>query len=131
MEENYEKNMIERAKKELKTTNLILQYQSIYGDKISVDGINYFNSIKGVKILSHNIVIADYFFDGKQLYYYTKITNITVIKDLVDLLNNRAGYLKYKIPARLLTRFENYKNAVDPDCDLSDFEIACMFELDR
>lgn len=129
MKEVYEKNMLEKGIKELKLKmGIATKVVPVFGEKISIDGINYFNSIVGIKVLSHDIEIGTYLFDKKTLYTNHKAShNICIAKDQVDLINNFVGYEKYHIKNNILVAFEKFKDEVDPNCNMSDYEIACMF----
>lgn len=130
MKDIYTKGVLERAAKELKTEGTMLSVEvHETGEKITVDGINYFDSIISVAVISHNTVIAIYDLNTKKLRYCTNISNIVVIKELVDFLNRFHGAEVYKLNKRSqerLLNLESAKEELDPNCDMSDFEIAEM-----
>ena len=128
MKEMYMKGLIENVKNDLKINNSLLTLRlREAAAKITLDGINYIESIKSFDVVCNDVVIAYYDIETKKIYYYNNITNIVVVKQLVDFLNNYNGYEKYKLTKNAqnkLLKLEKSKDEIDPDCNLSDFEIA-------
>lgn len=130
MKEKYEENMMKKIEEDMKLNKkFYITTEPIYGEKISIDTLEYFDEVIGIKIYAYNTEIASYDYKKKNISFRTTIHNIMVVKALVDLLNDFTGYEKYKIKDKFLIDFENYKEEVDSECNLSDYEIACMYEL--
>lgn len=132
MKEEYEKNIIEKIKKEVKLQEeYYISVEPIYGEKISIDTIEYFNSIIGIKIYAYGNEVASYDFMKKILYSKRYIQNIELCRIKNKIVNDFLGYKKYDIKRKYLIDFENFKNEIDSNCNLTDYEISCIYELNR
>ena len=130
MKESYEKNMIEKIEKDMRLNKKhYMRIEPIYGEKISIDAVEYFNSIVGIKVYAYDTEIASYDYIKKVLTHRNNIRNIEICKAQVQVLNDFLQYEKYYIKDKVLTAFEKYKDEVDADCNMSDYEIACMYEF--
>lgn len=130
MKESYEKNMIEKIEKDMRLNKKhFMRIEPIYGDKISIDAVEYFNSIVGIKVYAYDTEIASYDYIKKVLTHRNNIRNIEICKAQVQVLNDFLQYEKYYIKNKVLASFEKYKDEVDADCNMSDYEIACMYEF--
>lgn len=135
MKEMYYENLMSRVKEELKfnknSSFLSLEVAEV-GDKVTIDGINYFDSIRSFHILSHGTPIAIYYIDEKKLKYFPYQNNIIVTKDMINFLNNyyekELFVLNNKGKNRLLL-LESKKEELDPECALSDYEISLMMNF--
>ena len=128
-EEEYIKNMIEKGKKEINfKDNLDVEVKAWFGEKkITIDGINYFNIVKGIIVLSHKVEIGRYDFEKGNLERPVRVDNIIVAKDMVNLLNDFVGYEKYGIKEKEMKKFEKFKlNYKD---NMSDYEIGELFSM--
>ena len=130
MKEQYTKNMIEKIKKELRLNmSNFIRLEPIFGSKISIDAVEYFDSVVGVKIYAHDVEIASYDYIKKILYSKRHIQNIELCRIKNEIVNDFVQYKKYAIKDKYLKDFEAFKDEVDSNCNMSDYELACMYEL--
>lgn len=132
-EKEYESNMIQKAQDELHyNKGLGLTFEVVRGEeRMTIDGRNYFNNIVGVMIFSHEYPIAKYMFDKKTLYHKLRSRNLMVIKDFCSLVNSFVGYERMSIKYEVEADFEQFKDEVDPECAMSDYEIAQMYNYNK
>lgn len=135
MEKEYLEGIMNRIKKDLKIDKLdiILSLEvAEVGDKITIDGLHYFDSIKSIYIMSHNTPIAIYYIDDKKLKYYPYQNNIIITNDMIKFLNNyyeKEIFVLNNRGKNKLSLLEIKKEELDPECVLSDYEISLMMNI--
>jgi hypothetical protein len=99
MREAYENNIIEKAKKEMKILFEHLKFEvSKYGDKITLDGVEYFNKIEEIVVKYGGYDVVYYNVEKKQMYCPKKIRNLEASKYTIKIVNNYAGREIIKMP---------------------------------
>lgn len=123
---DYEKIMIEQCEKAINFKGSVgITIAPVYAERITIDGINYFNRVKGIRIIYHDIEIASYDLDTKKLTYLTRHSNIAVLQEVIYLLNNFVGYKKYHLNNKKEKAFNQFIEQVDGG--LSNYELGEMF----
>ena len=131
----YEEMILKNLKERLKMEYCYEMRISKYGDKITLDGMNFFNEISEVEILSHNEVIIKYDLKNKK-FRIRKVDNVILEKDIINFLNHYVGseiYFLGKEGKKRLIEIEEKKDEIyemEGSCDLSDYEVSqlLMFE---
>ena len=126
MYKDYLESVIKRARKDLKASNIYEIKESKKGDKITIDGKNYFGSIVSVDIYYKGCLIAEYNIEKKELYKLVSSNNIDVLERACDLYNGFVGYNKYEVKYKELGKYLRYKE--DLDEGLSDKECWEMYK---
>lgn len=126
---DYEMTQIDRAKKDLKFKGGVgITFDFIRGDdNMTIDGKNYFKNIIGVIIKCYDHEIGRYMFGKTLSIPSSPPTNIAVLQEMVNLVNNYVGFEHFKIKDNIILGFDNYKDMVDSDCNMSDYEIGEMY----
>lgn len=99
MREVYENNIIEKSKKEMKILFDHLKFEVYkYGDKITLDGVEYFNKIEEIVVKYGGYDVVYYNVEKKQISYPKKIRNLEASKYTIKIINNYAGREVIKMP---------------------------------
>lgn len=99
MKEVYEKNILERVKKELKIEDEILKLEvESYGEKITIDGINYFEKIERVVVKYNEYDVAYYDVEKKIISHPRKIKDLDSARYTVKVINNFFNEERIRLP---------------------------------
>lgn len=132
---DYINSVMDRVRKELKLDCIGYSFDlkvKEYGEKMTLDGINYFRDIEVVEILNHNEVIGSYNVKGKKLSVRNNIGNVVIANEVVKFMNNYLGKEVYELSKSMkskLISIENKKDEIfesEGECGLSDYEISLM-----
>lgn len=133
MEKEYVNSIMDRVRKELKLDGFMFKLRvREYGEKMTLDGINYFRDINVVEILSYNEIIGSYDIKSKKLRVRNNISNVVIASEVVKFMNNYLGKEVYELSKSMkskLISIENKKDEIfelEGECGLSDYEISLM-----
>ena len=129
MKEIYEKSILERVRKEVKIGNEYEIRVIKNGDKITYDGMEYFDTIEKVGVFFQNHLVVMYDLVKKNISWKRAITNVVIAEKTTRIVNNFVGREIIEVPRKLLVGFSNFVEEVDPDCNMSDIELADLYRL--
>ena len=119
-----------RVKNEVKLYDRMYEIKVIRtGDKMTYDGIEYFDTIQKVGIFYNGHLVAMYDLDKCTISWRRNISNVAIAKLTVEVVNNYLGYDYIKVPTKLLKGFSDYMEEIDPDCNMSDVDLGAMYAL--
>ena len=132
---DYEEMILNNIRGKFKLSGNLNVRASGYGDKITLDGINYFNEINEVEILYGYEVIMKYDIKKAQIKIKRNINNVVVKKEVVNILNNYIGKEMYRLSnkdMKDLIRIERKKDEIyelEGSCGLDSYEVGEMLRL--
>lgn len=129
MKEIYEKSILTRVRKEVQIGEEYEVRVIKEGDRITYDGMEYFNEIVKVGVFFQNHLVVMYDLTEKTISWRRAITNVAIAERTTRIVNNFVGREVIEVPKKLLQGFSSFAEEIDPDCNLSDIELGDMYRL--